>query len=99
MCIAGLRLGLLPGAGRSSGAKPGGPARHLRTHLACICPEEDSAEDANDFLSSCRPRAVQLSQVANWNLTMKLSEVLIICHILECIELIYFLHVHLLMSF
>lgn len=42
---------------------------------------------------------MRLSQVANWNLTMKLSEVLIICHILECIELIYFLHVHLLMSF
>lgn len=40
-----------------------------------------------------------LSQVVKWKGSVELSEVLILCHILECTQLIYFLHVHLLMSF
>lgn len=87
--VASPRLALHPRAGLSSGEGAEELPSHLRTNPVCICKEEETIRVEED-LTSCRPGPVQLNQVVNWNLTVKLSEVLIICHILECMSLFIF---------
>lgn len=86
---ASMWLALHPRAGLSSGEGAEELPSHLRTNPVCICKKEETIRGEED-LTSCRPRPVQLNQVVNWNLTVKLSEVLIICHILECMSLFIF---------